>query len=308
GNLTDIAEIFERNGAVVKLVLSGDLHHYSHYAPRQDGPHLVTAGGGGAFLHPTHKLPDAVQVSWRDGGRDDYDVKAVYPDKQVSRALSYKNLLFSFFNWDFSLMIGGIYALLSWFLETRRLGSGRSLSEAFRSMMDGHLSVLSTLGRFFETIPKSPEFAIVVAALVAGLTAFNVSTNWPGKLLLGLGHSAMHFVALIVSFCIAVETVALFDLPFEGSFAGFALFLTTMVIVGAVLGGLVFGGFLLFSLNVLGLQWTNAFSSLRNGDHKNFVRLRIDRKGRLTVYPAGIDRTGDGGSGARPIEHHFTVE
>ena len=307
-NLTDIAEIFERNGADLKLVMSGDLHHYSHYVPRDQGPHLVTAGGGGAFLHPTHKLPDEVHVSWRDGRREDYDMTVAYPDQQVSRALAYKNLLFSFTNWDFSLMIGGIYALLSWFLETRRLGSGQSLSEAFRAMMDGHRSVLSTLGRFFETIPKSPEFAILVAVLVAGLTAFNISMNWRDKLLLGLGHSAVHFIALILSFCVAVEVVALTGLQLEGQFWGFVLFLATMVITGALLGGLVFGGFLLFSLNVLGLQWTNAFSSLRNQDYKNFARLRIDRQGRLTVYPFGIDRTGDAASEARPIEQSFTIE
>lgn len=34
--------------------LAGDIHHYSRYSGGHSMPQLVTAGGGGAFLHPTH--------------------------------------------------------------------------------------------------------------------------------------------------------------------------------------------------------------------------------------------------------------
>ena len=43
--------------------------------------------------------------------------------------------------------------------------------------MEAHLSLHGTLIRFFETIPKSPEFAIVVLAMIGGLIAFNVSSE-----------------------------------------------------------------------------------------------------------------------------------
>ena len=43
-------------------MLTGDLHHYSHYNndDKTDGEktHFITAGGGGAFLHLTHTLPN----------------------------------------------------------------------------------------------------------------------------------------------------------------------------------------------------------------------------------------------------------
>ncbi|MDH3742214.1 MAG: metallophosphoesterase, partial [Hyphomicrobiales bacterium] len=307
-NLTDIAEIFEENGAELKLVLAGDLHHYSHYVPDDAGPHLVTAGGGGAFAHPTHKLPEKVEVSWRDGRREDYTGGEPCPDQTVSRALSYKNLLFPFLNGGFSLMIGGIYAVLVWFLETRRLSSGDDMGTSLGRAMDGHLSVEATLVRFFETIPKSPEFAIVVLAMVASLTAFNISTPLPRKIMLGLGHSLVHFVTLVASYCITIEFIAMTQLPVGIPFAGLLIFLGVMVAIGAVLGGFVFGAFLLFSLNVMNLQWTNAFSSLRIEDYKNFLRLKIDKNGHLTVYPVGIERTGQEPSPPHLIEPGFDIK
>ncbi|MGI9464291.1 MAG: metallophosphoesterase family protein, partial [Aestuariivirgaceae bacterium] len=273
-NMTDIAEIFERNGAELKLVLSGDLHHYSHYVPDHAGPHLITAGGGGSFTHPTHMLPDKVEVSWRDGRREDYTRGKTYPSQPVSRKLAYKNLLFPFLNWDFSLAIGAIYALLVWFLETRRLGSDTQMGTSLQDAMDGHLSVEATLVRFFEAIPRSPEFAIVVAAMVAGLIAFNLYTPTLKRVLLGLGHALVHFVTLVLSYCITIELISMTQLPVGIPFAGLAIFLGVLVVIGGLLGGIVFGLFLLFSLNVMKMQWTNAFSSLRIKDYKNFLRLK----------------------------------
>lgn len=307
-NLTDIAEIFERHGAELKLVLAGDLHHYSHYVPDDAGPHLVTSGGGGAFAHPTHKLPEKVGVSWRDGRHESYTAGEPYPDQKTSRSLSYKNLLFPFLNWRFAVLIGGIYAVLVWFLETRRLSSDDDMSTSLKQAMDGHLSVQATLVRFFETIPKSPEFAIVVLAMVTALIAFNISTPLPKKIMLGLGHSLAHFVALVASYCITIEFISMTQLPVGIPFAGLMIFLGILVTIGGLLGGFVFGVFLLFSLNVMNLQWTNAFSSLRVKDYKNFLRLKIDSGGGLTVYPIGIERTGEDASAPQLIEPGFPVK
>lgn len=47
----------------IRLVLTGDDHHYAHYVPEPAAetafaPELVTCGGGGAFLASTHHLPE----------------------------------------------------------------------------------------------------------------------------------------------------------------------------------------------------------------------------------------------------------
>jgi len=50
------------------------------------------------------------------------------------------------------------------------------------------------------------------------------------------------------------------------------------------------GLYLLISLNGFGAHGNEAFSSLAIEDWKNFVRLKIDRDGRLWIYPVGIRR------------------
>src|SRR5439155_10620296 len=55
-----VRTIIEPTGAQIRLMLSGDLHHYARYA----GPdrQLVTCGGGGAYLYGTHGLPKDIPV------------------------------------------------------------------------------------------------------------------------------------------------------------------------------------------------------------------------------------------------------
>ena len=50
------------------------------------------------------------------------------------------------------------------------------------------------------------------------------------------------------------------------------------------------GLYLLVSLNVFKRHSNEAFSSLRVEDWKNFLRMKIDPHGGLTIYPIGIRR------------------
>src|SRR5206468_3644310 len=81
-------EYFERtvidpSGARALLTLSGDLHHYARYA-NQDGARMkITAGGGGAYLYPTHGLPQ--RISWLGGdGTEEYTLRATHPSPERS--------------------------------------------------------------------------------------------------------------------------------------------------------------------------------------------------------------------------------
>ncbi len=290
-NYYEIAEILTAGGADIRLALSGDLHHYSRYEPNDLGPVLITAGGGGAFQHPTHKLPESVGIDDGNGGRNSFSLAAAYPEKRVSRALTYKNLLFPFINWDFAALIGVVYAFLAWFLETRQESAKTSLSDAFIAMMAGHSSIGDALARFFQTIPKSPEFAIVVLIVYIGLINLNLSNNRWLSIALGTAHTLLHFTALIAAFCVAVQVAHWVSPHFDDQLgAAFLIFLGLMVVLGGLLGGLVIGLYLIFALNVLGLQWTNCFSALRIADFNNFLRLRIDAEGRLHVHPMKIER------------------
>ena len=163
----------------ISAVLAGDWHHYSHYyldelydpeakenkAPLKglwtwlkakkkkptlmaQGIHLITAGGGGAFLHSTTDLRKEVKVSWgvrpenipdsvaskpaagtstegREKGKKQSRPRtrrftgvakmiACYPSRGRSAALTLKNLAFPLRNWKFSLVIGALYWIMTW--------------------------------------------------------------------------------------------------------------------------------------------------------------------------------------------------
>ena len=73
------------------VVVSGDLHHYS--ATRTPpARHRITAGGGGAYLYPTHHLDAEIEL---EEGRKEtkqsvsYRLQAEYPAGRVSSLLSW---------------------------------------------------------------------------------------------------------------------------------------------------------------------------------------------------------------------------
>ena len=87
-------------GGRIVLYLKSGRHHYARYVAPDDGAQLVTAGGGGAFLHPTHDLPETVTAPGEDGtapgedgdapgedGSGRYRRAAVYPSAKKSRSL-----------------------------------------------------------------------------------------------------------------------------------------------------------------------------------------------------------------------------
>lgn len=88
-------------GSKLRILLAGDIHHYSRYSPKvsQDAPELLIAGGGGAFLHPTHIN---VQVPG-------YRRTAAYPPSVISRALALRNpFQFRRRNWAFEVFFGTV--------------------------------------------------------------------------------------------------------------------------------------------------------------------------------------------------------
>jgi hypothetical protein len=63
-NFFKITTIARKRGARVVAVIAGDWHNYSRYYAHELDVHFITSGGGGAFLHPTHVLRNAISVRW----------------------------------------------------------------------------------------------------------------------------------------------------------------------------------------------------------------------------------------------------
>ena len=60
--------------------------------------------------------------------------------------------------------------------------------------------------------------------------------------------------------------------------------------LGAVAGSFILGVYLFVSIRIFGRHSNEAFSSLRIQDYKQWLRLRIDASGLLTIYTIAMDR------------------
>jgi len=100
----------------VAVFLAGDLHHYMHYASDEDQPvHRITAGGGGAFLHPTHGAwPKRFEESQESTPHRPiwFEQRKTFPGRWKSWMLGWLNWLFLFKNPTFGLATAILYVIL----------------------------------------------------------------------------------------------------------------------------------------------------------------------------------------------------
>ena len=90
---SNLAFLEEMLGKKVAVFIAGDLHHYRrHEATDQSSTQKITAGGGGAFLHPTHmgrRGTDVSALREESSGRV-FQKRVAFPPEQVSRRLCWR--------------------------------------------------------------------------------------------------------------------------------------------------------------------------------------------------------------------------
>ena len=270
--------------ARVCAVLSGDTHHYSRYSAREDGTQFITAGGGGAFLHPTHQLVDDIHIGWMgqsrhlslktDPGKGHKPVgkEACYPPRGVSRRLLAGNGRFALTNRLFSLTLGLIYWLAAQFVM------------AWRSDV---LVPPASIFRIAWTVLWSPAFFVAALAFGAALTLYADGKTWPERLKLGVPHALVHLAIILALVSILPPLDALFG-AVTGNLWFFILFLVETVLIGGFAGAFVWGRYLWRACD-RGLHTNDGFSAMRLGDYRHFLRLRITED-ELIIYPLGLDK------------------
>lgn len=253
----------------VPLTITGDLHHYRrHTSPA--GEHKVIAGGGGAFLHPTHQ-PDVSVL------QDDFTEQTCYPEKRISSRIAWRNLLFPFINRKACGMVGLVYALSAWFASSRLEAADLvTLGQAFQSALGVAL--------------RDPVCGLWLMLVVSGIVFFTDTHSRWYRMLGGATHATLHLSAsLVIAWLAARFTTEVLGLrygaPLQLAIAGPLAF-----VGGGFVGGWLIGLYLLVSINLFGRHNTEAFSSLRAQDYKQWLRLRIDAAGNLTVWSFAIDR------------------
>ena len=141
-NLSALIEAPIRRGAKLCGIFSGDWHHYSRYNEKTElgNMNLITAGGGGAYIHGTYHLKRQLDFNWID--RDlkfrldrklepsrspsepepkQTQTDACYPSKATSYRHALSNWLFPKRNFGFCLAIGLVYWLMTWTFANLRV-------------------------------------------------------------------------------------------------------------------------------------------------------------------------------------------
>ena len=308
-------------GHQLKLVLTGDSHHYSRYfEPRGEGAEpvqYITCGGGGAFLHPTHQLKDKAfnwdypppgvvgrykergyprrfEIADKVGRNGD---KALFPDADTSRGLTKRNAAFAKNNWKMTAVFVAAYLLFNWLLN-------------MNARVDGYPSLIHALGvgpfwqaplRYVWTAFVSPWPAILFFVAVGGYRYFADAPYDPGKRLrIGVAHGLVQASAatLVTSSILwAVHRCCFDGAPVGGALPalGIAGAILGATLVAAVVSATIFGLYLWVNLNRCDRHWNEAFSALAIQHYKCFLRMKIRPDGKLEIYPIGLETVPEGG-------------
>lgn len=289
-HLDALREEIERTGASIVLQLAGDLHHYRRQSDADGARHLVTAGGGGAFLHPTHTNPPA---RYEDTlGRAYACVEETeYPSRAVSRRLSRKNLVFPWINRQFGVTTALVYVILGLVMPPASAPDGPLWQWPLRLGLDG-----------LANVSDRPASAAWVLMVFGGFLAFtDTHVRWY-RWVAGTAHGAMHLALALAGGIVAVGAKhAVYTADASNYFhaAGGLLLslgkaLSLLAYVGAlalwgyVMGAALFGLYLWVSVRLFGRHSNEAFSALQHDGHKNCLRMHVTERS-IEVFALGFD-------------------
>ena len=252
----------------ISIFLTGDLHHYRRHED-DHGTQKIVAGGGGAFLHPTH----GQDVKHLEGG---FNLKKEFPDAATSRKLCWRNFAFPFLNPTFGLLTAIFYLLTVWAVKTDLSAFGMGeFWDALVSVI--HQALKTPIGMFW------------IVAVILGFWAFTDTHSGAYRYIAGLLHGVAHLLAAFFLGWGAVLLCVYLGYPYDS--------IPQLLISGAIIfsggwivGSFIMGIYLFISLNIFSRHSNEAFSSLAIQDWKNFLRIKIAANGEVSIFPIGIER------------------
>jgi hypothetical protein len=263
--------------------LTGDLHHYAHYCETDKNGHqfnhMFTAGGGGAFLHPTHNLPKELTGLINENPV----LQNCYPDVKTSKWLSYQNFLFPIINKQFFAFMGVFYVLFAWLLWKVKPGVTTI------GLISKHESL--KLEYFVNSIPIFSSILIfVLAFLLFGFYKFTDTGSTKNKFvwLFGVFHGLVHIVGLFVMSWLLARYNMNFDPSKNDPIVLSFVFIIQLFVFGGLCGAFIMGLYLFFSNHFFNIHVTESFSGLAIEGYKNFIRIKFE-KDKITVFPLAVD-------------------
>ena len=304
-NLTYLEGLVREQGAEVQLSLSGDRHHYARYEQVMDADqpaykkrHKLTAGGGGAFLCGTHDLPATLELQ-EDGQRTQYALQNPFPSLAISRAMCWYNLALCCFNPAFALFLGCLYLFYAWIWQSASKGLAGTTDSLMltlsRKSFTLHNAVCEVLPALWRSISHHPGTLLLSLVPVLALLAFAAAPprKWAGLRrfvwggLHGCAHSLLALALLWffsrVNLSVIAHHYGLNPEIWVDGLTQIALIAVEIVSTGFVVGGSMFGLYLVLSNWLSGMHEQEVYSALHIADYKNFLRLHIS-KDVMTIY------------------------
>ena len=268
----------------VAIYVAGDRHYYrrheeTRYYSKEIDPkskskvQKIVAGGGGAFLHPTHKeYVDEI------GRQHIFALRETYPAESTSMWLTYWNLLFPLWNLKFAPVTGVMYLLTA---------------QAFLTDL-GKFRVDNLAGAILTVISAAltqPLALFWVVLIFAGFVLFTDTHKKLYKYIAGPLHALVHLAGVFFIGWFAAYYVGIEAGVREQSVPRLLEMAAIIFVFGSAIGAWLMGLYLLISLNLFGVHHNETFSALKIADYKNFLRFKIDEKtGDLTIFPVGVER------------------
>ena len=258
-------EVINPSGARLVLFLKSGKHYYARYQ-EDDGPRQhVTSGGGGAFLHPTHGLPERMDMEGAEGASC-FRRATTYPSAHTSKKLRRRIWLLPVYNLPLAGVFGVAHVVLAFMLNMH--------------LDDRHVDL--GVGDLRTAVWESATAFFLISLMLVLLGAMvRFAHDAPGvtRFLLGLAHSGMQLASIGVVMIVASRLAG-------GSLMAF---LALVGLLGGIGGTVGMSGYL-WVTNMLGFHGNEGYAPLHHADLKHFLRLHVDAAGDLTLYPIGIER------------------
>jgi len=268
-------EVIEPAGARVALHLKSGRHHYCRNVMEGGPRQHIASGGGGAFLHPTHRLPEELVIPGREADGT-YRRATVYPSAEVSRKLRKRVWFLPFFNLPLAAAFGILQVLLAFMM-------GLQLHNRYASLNPAELT------RAVWESPTAFVLILFMVVLLAGMVRFAHDASGVPRVVLGLVHAALQ-LASVGGVMIAASWLST-DLIGSRGTTSMLLFLVLVALLGGIGGTFGMSGYF-WATNCFGFHGNEAYAPLHHMDLKHFLRLHFGADGALTVYPVAIDRVG----------------
>ena len=265
-------EIVRERGAVIRVMLSGDKHHYARYGERDGTGQLITCGLGGAYLAATHELPEELELPppksrvRHPSATTRYDLGERYPSKPRSQALAAGIFRLPWRNPGFWVLTGLLQLAMS------------------LAVLLGLASNGSGVFRIFAAWAPAVLVALILVLGAVAFARFDMPKSGKTNTLAGVAHALAH-VALSVGWAALVLGL---DHVLPGGGGPDLLVFATVAIGTPVLTGFLDAEIVALYLLVVsryGINLNEAFAGQSIEDHKGFLRLHIGADGTLTVYP-----------------------